>query len=43
MPGAGGYAECEAALAMLERSVCGPATLGTDRGYDTRYFVRRAR
>ena len=36
---AGGYAEREAALAMLERSVRGPATLGADRGYDTRDFV----
>ena len=40
---ADGYAEREAALAMPERSVCAPATLGTDRGYDTRDFVRRAR
>ncbi len=37
---ADGYAEREAALAMLTRSVRGPATLGTDRGgYDTRDFV----
>ncbi len=36
---ADGYAEREAALAMLERSVCGPATLGTDRGYDTCDFI----
>ena len=36
---AGGYAEREAALAMLERSVRGPATLGADRAYDTRDFV----
>ncbi len=36
---ADGYAEREAALAMLERSVRGPATLGADRGYDTRDFV----
>ncbi len=28
---------------MLERSVCGPATLGADRGYDTRDFVRSLR
>ena len=28
---------------MLERSVCGPATLGADRGYDTRDFVWQAR
>ncbi len=40
---ADGYAEREAALAMLERSVCGPATLGADRGYDTRDFVWNAR
>ena len=36
---ADGYAERDAALAMLERSVRGPATLGADRGYDTRDFV----
>ncbi len=36
---ADGYAEREWALAMLERSVRGPATLGADRGYDTRDFV----
>ena len=36
---ADGYAEREAALAMLERSVRGPATLGADRAYDTRDFV----
>ncbi len=36
---ADGYAERDAALAMLERSVQGPATLGADRGYDTRDFV----
>ena len=40
---ADGYAEREAALAMLERSVCGPATLGADRAYDTRDFVWNAR
>ncbi len=40
---ADGYAEREAALAMLARSVCGPATLGADRGYDTRDFVRDVR
>ena len=40
---ADGRAEREAALAMLERSVCGPATLGADRGYDTRDFVWQAR
>ena len=28
---------------MLERSVCGPATLGAGRGYGTRDFVGRAR
>ena len=36
---ADGYAERDAALAMLERSVRGPATLGADRTYDTRDFV----
>ncbi len=36
---ADGYAEREAALAMLTRSVRGPATLGADRAYDTRDFV----
>ena len=36
---ADGYAEREAALAMLERSVRGRATLGADRAYDTRDFV----
>ena len=36
---ANGYAEREAALTMLERSVSGCATLGADRGYDTRDFV----
>jgi transposase len=36
---ADGYAEREAALAMLERSVRGPATVGADRAYDTRDFV----
>ncbi len=36
---ADGYAERDAALTMLERSVQGPATLGADRGYDTRDFV----
>ncbi len=40
---ADGRAEREAALEMLERSVCGPATLGADRGYDTRDFVGRVR
>ena len=41
-----GRAEREAALEMLEmleRSVCGPATLGADRADDTRDFVWRAR
>ncbi len=28
---------------MLERSVCGPATLGADCAYDTRDFVRSLR
>ncbi len=36
---ADGYAERDAALAMLTRSVRGPATLGADRAYDTRDFV----
>ncbi len=36
---ADGYAEREAALTMLERSVRGPATLGADRAYDMRNFV----
>ena len=40
---ADGYAEREAALEMLERSVCGPATVGADRAYDTRDFVWNAR
>ena len=40
---ADGRAEREAALTMLERSVCGPATLGADRAYDTRDFVARTR
>ena len=35
---ANGYGEREAALAMLERSVRGRATLGADRAYDTRNF-----
>lgn len=38
-PGAGGYAERDAALAILERSVRGPATVGADRAYDTRDFA----
>ncbi len=36
---ADGYAERDAALTMLERSVQGRATLGADRAYDTRDFV----
>lgn len=40
---ANGRAEREAALAMLERSVPGRATLGADRGYDARGFVEAAR
>jgi len=40
---ADGYAERAAALAMLERSVTGPATVGADRAYDTRDFVRDLR
>ena len=38
-----GYGEREAALQMLERSVRGRATLGADRGYDTRDFVAAVR
>ena len=37
------YGEREAALQMLERSVRGRATLGADRGYDTRDFVAAVR
>ena len=40
---ANGYAEREAAVTMLERSVSGCATLGADRGYDTRDFVAALR
>ncbi len=40
---ADGRAERAAALEMLERSVCGPATLGADRAHDTRDFVWKAR
>ena len=40
---ANGFAEREAALRMLDRCVLGPATLGADRGYDTRDFVARCR
>ena len=36
---ANGTAEREAALCMLERSTSGVATLGADKGYDTRDFV----
>ncbi len=36
---AGGYAERDAALAMLERNVQGRATLGADQAYDMRDFV----
>jgi transposase len=36
---ANGYAERAAALAMLDRSTTAGATLGADRGYDTRDFV----
>jgi transposase len=34
-----GFAERAAALALLDRCVSGRATLGADRGYDTRDFV----
>ncbi len=40
---ANGYAEREAAVTMLERSVSGCGTLGADRGYDTRGFVAALR
>ena len=43
MSEANGYGEREAALQMLERSVRGRATLGADRGYDTRDFVAAVR
>jgi len=36
---ASGYAERAAALVMLDRSTTGGATLGADKGYDTRDFV----
>jgi len=36
---ADGYAERDAAVAMLERSVTEPATVGADRAYDPRDFV----
>lgn len=38
-----GRAEREAALGLLDRCVGGPATLGADRGYDTRDFVAQCR
>ena len=40
---ANGRAEREPALQMVERSTAGRATLGADRGYDTRGFVRELR
>ena len=40
---ANGRAEREAALQMVERSTAGRATLGADRGYDTRGFVAQLR
>ncbi len=40
---ASGTAEREAALALLDRCVSGRATLGADRGYDTRDFVADCR
>ena len=40
---ADGYAERQAVVAMLERSVSGCGTLGADRGYDTRDFVAALR
>ena len=40
---ANGRAEREAALHMVERRTAGRATLGADRGYDTRGFVRELR
>ena len=40
---ADGYAERQAAITMLERSTSGRATLGADRGYDTRDFVAALR
>jgi len=40
---ANGYADREVALAMLERCVCGPATVGADRAYVRRDFVRNLR
>ena len=38
LPEADGYAERDAGVAMLERSVTGPATVGADGAYDTRDF-----
>jgi transposase len=40
---ADGFAERAAALALLDRCVSGRATLGADRGYDTRDFVAQCR
>ena len=40
---ANGTAEREAALVMVGRSTAGRATLGADRGYDTRGFVAELR
>jgi len=40
---ADGFAERAAALALLDRCVSGRATLGADRGYDTRDFVADCR
>ena len=40
---ASGTAEREAALLMLDRSSAGGATLGADKGYDTRDFVAQLR
>jgi len=40
---ASGTAEREVALLMLDRSTAGAATLGADKGYDTRDFVAQLR
>jgi IS5 family transposase len=40
---ADGFAERKAALALLDRCVSGRATLGADRGYDSRDFVAHCR
>ena len=42
---ANGYAERQAALAMLDETVCrhSPITVGADKGYDTRDFVAACR